>query len=430
MHSGQRFRLAGTISLALSLTLSVALAACAPGSTRHGTVSTVSTPVTGAAPTKSATATGAPQAFVCANAPGSARSYAYANLNGPMYLTHGCSTPVAVQAEDGRRLVPIAFSPSGARLLAWDVLAHQTEPDTKSCLAVVDASSAQAMPTSICSPEGTDPTVTHWNSVIGWADDTNFYLADNTGGPVTVYLVSLPGLSRRLVTRLTWVADMVTDVATDYPSGIALRGDALYYGGYMDQSEGGAYLHRFSLTTGTDTRIVRLGLPLTGGCQVSQYPCGWTGPWDISRDGSHLTYHAPGPTTSLSDTDVAEPNTPLYIAESDGSGATRLFPSQPLGKGFNQAVFSPDGQYVVAYFPSATPGLRGSEVFERLTNGSTQTAPTELSWYEWSAQPGVAVMYNTQTSGAPDYLMQLELYNVATGARTPLQRGTYDYVWS
>ena len=173
------------------------------------------------------------------------------------------------------------------------------------------------------------------------------------------------------MTKLTWVASVAN---ANEPSGIALRGDALYYGGYMSTSEGGAWLHRFSLTSQTDTRIVRLGLAGFGGCQVADVPCQWTGPWAVSRDGAKIAYHAPGPTESMSDTSM-EANTPLYLATSDGSGAQHLFPTQALRQGFNQPTFSPDGRYVVATFPNADPSQPAKVVIERLSDGPRSLRP-------------------------------------------------------
>lgn len=272
-------------------------------------------------------------------------------------------------------------------------------------------------------------------TTLGWASDDSFYLASTVSDPshvnepATVSLISLPQLTQSIVTTLTWVASVANANA---PAGIALRGDALYYGGYVSTSEGGAWLHRFSLTTRTDTRIVRLGVAGIGGCQVSEAPCGWTGPWDISRDGSTIAYHNPGPTQSLSDalTPGNDMNTPMYVAASDGSSPTRVFPQVALGGSFTQPTFSPDGQYIVASFSRATFTLPGKVIFERLSDGTLTTAPAELMFQSWTPQPGVALMYNTSTGGAPDYLIHLELYNIATGARIALQPETSGYVWA
>ena len=75
------------------------------------------------------------------------------------------------------------------------------------------------------------------------------------------------------------------------------------------------WLHRVSLATGVDTRIVRLGATGNGGCQVGSNPCNWTGPWDVSPDGSHILYYSPGPTIAPSDTCQDEAETPLFYAQ-------------------------------------------------------------------------------------------------------------------
>lgn len=405
--------------------LAAALAGCASG----GSSGASSAPTATTAPQATATQRGAASdAFVCATPPNSTEWYAYVGPDQQMRLAHGCATPVTIAAPNGRQFTPIAFSPSKTWLLAWNNVANPQGPDTVSCLALVEISSGAATPTKICTPYGGgSTTLPRWYAFIGWANDTSFYLASTASdASTTVSLVSLPLLTQAVVTKLAWVATVANHSA---PSGVALRGDALYYGGYMARSEGGAWLHRFSLTTRADTRIVPLGLAGFGGCQVTESPCTWTGPWDISRDGSKIAYHNPGPTQSLSDT-ASETTTPLYVAASDGSGAARLFPQVALTGGFNQPAFSPDGRYVVATFGNATPGLPNAVVFERLSDGACTSPPTELQFQSWTQQPEVALMYNISTSGAPDYIIHLELYNVATSAHTPLQPGTDSYVWA
>lgn len=402
---------------AILLALALAISGCAVGGSPHAGV----TPSASAQASPAATATSASAAWVCANLAGSSARYAYNDASGALYLVQGCSTPRAVAAPAGRQLAPLAFSPTSQWLLVWNNLANPQQPDTQSCLALVDVGSLAVTSTQLCSPGvGATPG---WFSFIGWASDASFY-GESTApdGSAKVLFISLPQQTQAQVTTLTWVAQVV---AAGEPAGVKLRGDALYYGGYASASEGGAYLHRFSLTTQTDTRSVRLGLAGTGGCQGTEAPCLWTGPWDISPDGSHIAYHVPGPTQSLTDTSN-EPNTPLYLANSDGSGARQLFPGVKLGAGgFNQPAFSPDGRYIVTTFSSGYT-LPPSVVFERLSDGGLTTAPAGLAWMSWTAQPGVALMVNNT---APGYTLHLELFNVVTGEQRPLQAGSRNYVW-
>jgi len=406
------------------LALALTLASCAgiPGASRAPATSTPKLGVSATAQT-----TRSASAFVCANPPGSHATYAYIGADSQMALVTGCAAPIVVRAAAGRQFAPVAFSRAGKWLLAWDGSAGAVDPNGQSCLALIAVSGGAVTPTTYCNPSPVGAPWSQWVSFIGWASDASFYLAATAqDASVTVSFVSLPQLTQVAVTKLTWVASVAN---ADEPSGIALRGGALYYGGYMSTSEGGAWLHRFSLTTQTDTRSVRLGLAGFGGCQVDNVPCQWTGPWAINRDGNTIAYHNPGPTQSMSDTSE-EANTPLYMSASDGSGARRLFPNQVVGKGFNQPTFSPDGQYLVTSFASANPAQAPAVIFERLSSGATTTAPNGLEWQSWTSQPGVAVMFNTTTSGGPDYIMHLELFNIATGARTPLQPGSRSYVWA
>src|SRR5262249_3130825 len=137
---------------------------------------------------------------------------------------------------------------------------------------------------------------------------------------------------------------------------IVANGRYLFYGGYQSKTEGQAYLHRIDLTTGTDTRLVPLGIHGNGGCPVTPI-CGWTAPWDVTGDGSHILYHNPGPTSFPSD--VTSPkDTPIIYAKVDGSAATKPFGSQ-LALSLTGPVFSPDGAYAAA----ASSSYTGSDPF-------------------------------------------------------------------
>jgi hypothetical protein len=206
-----------------------------------------------------------------------------------------------------------------------------------------------------------------------------------------------------------------------WQSGIELNNGSLYYAGYMSTAEGGAWLHRFSLSTQTDSRIVRLGVAGLGGCQVDFGPCQWTGPWDISANGMVIAYHSPGPTQSITDTSE-EPGTPLVYVTNTSAQPTRLFSSTPPGQGFNAPSISPNGQYVAAMFGQKL-------LIERLATGTVTTPRSGLRWQGWTGSPGVALVNDTNAAGPPDYLAHVYLYNITTGALTPLQVGCYDFVW-
>lgn len=372
-------------------------------------------------------ATAAPHGeFICADSRGSTQPYAYVGPGRQLYIVQGCASPVAVAAPAGRQLTPVSFSSSGTWLLAWNSSIDVQNSAAQDCLALIDLRSmALATTTSFCNPSGPNgPQWRSWYDIIDWVDDSSFYLSTTStkDGSVTVSYVTIPALTPIPVTTLKWVANLAhrTSQVGDF-GGFALHMGALYYGGYLSTSEGGAWLHRFSLTTQMDTRSVRLGVAGFGGCQAGLAPCAWTGPWDINADGSEVVYHSPGPTRSLSDTSV-DANTPLYFAPTAGGQARRLFPDAPLGQGFNTPVLSSDGQYVAATFARRL-------MFERLGDGEVKIAPAGLAWQSWTPQPGVALVANDNLSGAPDHATHLELYNVETGAQTPLQPGTCDYVW-
>lgn len=404
-----------TARLLLCLALAFALAGCA---------TTKAPPKL--TPTASATATAATlngpaivSSFVCANLSVSTAMYAYVGPDKQMYLVHNCSQSAPIAAETGRKLSPIAFSPDSAWLLASDSLIdnNSTAPDFD-CLALVNASTSAVTHTMLCNPDYMSGGWAQWYTVIAWGSANAFYLASTAPDlSVKVTRVDVPSLAQTFVTKLTWVAAVANPSVA--PSGIELRQNALYYGGYQSTSEGGASLHRFDLTTGADTRFVRLGLAGNGGCQVADVPCSWTGPWDVNADASKLVYHNPGPTQNISDTSI-EPGQPLYVSALDGSNAQHLFPLIPSRQGFSIPTFSPDGQYV-------SMSVNTPFVVERLSDGHVTSAPTSLAWSQWTPQPGVILCYDT---GMISTTIQLTLWNIGTGVRTPLQTGSMDYVWA
>lgn len=418
MRSGQRL-LAVLGACALSALL---LASCASAATNGPTSNEH------ASAAETATATNPADRFVCANAASSHALYAYMQgsyLHGAQqtFIVRGCEAPVEIAHPADRYLTPIAFSTDASWLLISDDPVNQNDTSLTSCLKLVSTATRQVISTPFCNPSPIGgPQWSQWYALIAWAGPHDFFLSATraSDSAVQVSRVSVPSLAQTTITRFTWVATMANQGT---PAGIVLRKDALYYGGYMSSSEGGAWLHRYSLTTGTDTQLVRLGLAGFGGCQVADVPCGWTGPWDISPDTTRIAYHNPGPAQSISDTSV-EPGQPLYLAAPDGGSPQRLFPAQALGPGFNPPNFSPDGHYIATGFDSVAK-------FERLSDGKVISAPAGLYMDGWTSQPNVVVMMNTAETNAGDYsVFHLELFNVATDARTRLQPGTHNYVFA
>ncbi len=410
MRIPQRISARWLLCLALTLTLGGCATAKAPPKPTPTTSATATTILNGPAIVTS---------FVCADLAGSTATYAYVGPDKQMYLVHNCLQSAPIAAETGRRLTPIAFSPDGTWLLASDALIDNniTAPDFD-CLALVATSTLVVTRTTLCNPNSVSGGWAQWYDVIAWEGANAFYLASTAGDlSVQVLRVAVPSLAQTFVTKLTWVASVANPSVA--PSGIELRQNALYYGGYQSSSEGGAWLHRYDLVTGADTRFARLGLAGSGGCQVADVPCSWTGPWDVNADATRLAYHNPGPTQNISDTST-EPGQPLYDAALDGSNARRLFPLIPIGQGFSLPVFSPDGQYV-------SMSVNTPFVVERLSDGHVTPAPTSLAWAKWTPQPGVILCFDT---GMISTAIQFDLWNVATGARTPLQTGSTDYVWA
>jgi hypothetical protein len=369
-------------------------------------------------PTPGPTLTATPVPFVCANAPGAQSMYAFVDHDRQIYRVTGCANPMRLTNYDEKSYArPLAFSPTN-RWLMINVDQNISETSYPECQVLVNPANGAAVATPFCSDGGND-TWTEWPAFIAWLDDNTFLESlthkDNT---VSVVQVNATTFARSPVTTLTWVANYGS---MSVPSGIKLAGGALYYGGYASKSEGGGWLHRVSLTTGADTRIVRLGATENGGCQVGTSPCNWTGPWDVSRNGSHILYYNPGPTVAPSDTCQDEPETPLYYARRDGSSPVRLFADQPLGRAFPAPLFSPDGTRVawqVSVGPSCTAVAHG--VIQDVSGGAVTSLPTGYGVVSWRNDGAAVVVAGRGTTA---------LYTFATDRITPLPGESYSYVW-
>jgi len=275
-------------------------------------------------------------------------------------------------------------------------------------------------PTTFCEDAGLSPDPnTPMTRFVGWLNESTFLEAEFTRpttvpGAVRILRVSASTLAPTLLATLTWVANL----ATGDDVGIKIRGNALYYGGYQSESEGGAWLHRITLADGSDTRLVKLGVAGTGGCQVYEGPCAWTGPWDVSPDGSHLAYHNPGPTQSLSDTSN-EPGTALYFAKLDGSGAIALF-GGASDLGFSRPVFSPTGSAIVSRSNNGPQGI----AVEALATQRVTNIPDGSFLVRWR-NDGAALLLNDIQAGPTS----ATLFEIATGKVTQLPGVASSYIW-
>jgi hypothetical protein len=357
---------------------------------------------------------------VCASAPGSSSTYVYVDADHQLYRVTGCASPVQLTHLDaGTRIVPLAFSPSNRWLMvATGPLTPTAQGALPLCQQLLDPQTGSLTPTSFCGQNGAlDPTKP-FTEFIGWKDASHFYEALFTNsqtaesGPVKILRVDTTSLTPTTVTTLSWVAN---DANQDLV-GIKVRGDFLYYGGYASPSEGGAWLHRYALADGTDTKIVPLGGALLGGCMAFGGPCTWTGPWDVSPDGSHIVYHHPGPTRGPSDT-YTPPDTPLYVASSAGTNPIRLFASQPLAGEITYPSYSPDGAFVARTGPAP-------ELAQPVDGGVLVSVPTDYRFVGWGDR-GRVMLLLSQTA-----FQAYATYTMAGGKITPLATDTHDYVWA
>jgi hypothetical protein len=394
----------------------IVMAGCAQTASRQSLSTPSPTLSTATAPSD---ATPTPGPFVCAQPAGAHGRYAYVAADGQLTLVNGCDA-IEVHGRGSRLLAPQAFSPDGSWLLSSEGVQNpMATPNVSVCDVLINTATGAQTLTPICNPSAADPT-RGWFGFIGWSGNTTYYdggwgVGNDTS--VKVYRVSVPGLSVTRVATLAWVGNLANQRTA---SGMVLRNGAIYYAGYASASDHNhAWLRRYSLASGMDTRIVSLGIAGTGGCQlqVDNTPCLWAGPWDISADGAHIAYHNPGPIQSLSDTNV-EQGTPMYIANSDGSAPSRLFLDTGAVAGFLSPYFSPDGAYITTEEATALE-------FERLASGAVIAAPANFRFPQWTTAPGYVILNDEW-----DYNLHPVLVNIETGAQVRLQINSRDYVWA
>ncbi len=278
--------------------------------------------------------------------------------------------------------IPIAWSPSN-RYLAVSL---QTFPGP-SQLEVIDTQTGGVISTHYATDFGSSPALgSTARTFFGWLDDTTFLgaISKLVSGPQSI---EAPGTSTLVRVDLTTGKETVIGtipgwVVFGLGIGPAVRvvanGRYLFYAAYAGST---AYLHRFDLTTGTDSTLVSLGLYTYGGCQGSNV-CGWTAPWDVSFDGSHILYHHPGASSAPSDTNNPK-DTPVLYANPDGSDATRPFGTQ-LAASLVEPVFSPNGSLAVTTGStySSTDPFSGTQQMEVVALGAPYTVVTGslVSW--------------------------------------------------
>ncbi len=374
----------------------------------------------------------APTGFVCADAPGEQGVYAFINTDLQVYTVTNCGAPqkltnlpplAAPQGGQQSQLTIQGFSPGNTLLM---VSVTTSASAITSCQAILNTQTGELSQTPFCDPPYT-ANWSQWPFFIGWLDDHTFLESITlSGGHVRIEKVDTSSFAQTTLTTVPFVANLAY---RGDDAGIAIRGDAMFYAGYADGSTSQAALRRYSLTDGSDRQIVPLGLAGFGGCQMSSAPCGWTGPWDVTPDGAHVIYHNPGPQLSISDTTNPQ-DTPLFYANSDGSGAVQLFdalPQQPNGNIVvpTSPVVSPDGSTVVAAY---LHGQAPQRVRSLVTPGGGSLS--YLPYGDWfdSWRTDSAALLLTLTANYPQP-PEYGVYTLATGQVTVLTAGTSNYVW-
>lgn len=387
--------------------------------TPHGqATSTIAPTGTVAQPTSTTTVT-ADQHDICANPVGSSLRYAFSGTNTQVYEETGCAPPVQLTHFTNGGGTPIGWSPS-QRLLAISTGAIPSTNGAGDNIVVIDTTNDALTPTnySYFDTVADNQTARIVHQFIGLIDDQSFLGAimtfpasgNATVGPVQIVRVNIQTHAETLVTKIAWVADM------------ELRAGALFYGGYESASEGGAFLHRVNLATGSDTKLVALGIAGDNGCMAGP-PCNWTGPWDVSPDGTKVAYHHPGPASTPSDIHTVS-DTPLLVANIDGSGAHALFGGSLL-EAISTPTFAPSGAWV-ARLDNPPAGHLTIQV-QAVVGGTTITIPAPV-------EPGIAwrtdskaLVFTRYTAGVGPAPL---LFTLADGKVTPLTVNTNFYLWA
>ncbi len=405
------------------LALLLLLAACGQARAIAGkkTTATVTSATRGRTPAPGSTAsvtmppTPANSPFVCANPAGSALTYAFVNADRQIYMVSGCSAPVQLthlQFTDTYTMPnPIAWSPS-RRYLA---IHPNTQQDY--CLQIIDTSTGATLTTQYDCYNG-DPTQNgDVRGFVGWIDDNTFLGRIDSGTinaptPVTLARVDIHTRAETPIASFAWMSDQ------------RLRAGSVFFGGRVNPSDTVAYLFRLSLADGSQTRLVNLGLSGNGGCQAGPGPCSWTAPWDVSPDGAHILFHNPGADSLPSDTHMV-PNTPIYYANADGSGAVAAL-TGVTAQGMTDAVFDPTGTRATAYVSSNSSST--DFVYQSLPQGALQRLSGSYNSV-WRAD-GQALVDVRSTYSGDLTLSTATLVDLATGQTTPLPANTTQYLWA
>ncbi|HEU0027770.1 MAG TPA: zf-HC2 domain-containing protein [Ktedonobacterales bacterium] len=379
------------------------------------------TPTPLASVTAQSTATAqapAPKGFVCANPLGSRMTYVYMRGDQYLYAVTGCSAPRQLAHT---HVFPLAWSPSNRYLAVWT--SDYPAPDK---IEIVNTQTSAVIPTNVAMDFGREPRVGgKYPIFFGWLDDNTFLSGVTTvtsnaqgyeqPGPTTLERVDVSTGATRSIGAIAGWANIGFGVGPNLH--IVAGGRYLFYASY-DKAGTTAYLHRFDLTTGTDTLLVSLGMYASGGCQGSTM-CGWTAPWAVAPDGFHILYHRPGAASSPTDTSLPK-DTPLLYANPDGSGASEPFGSQ-LAASLVSPAFSPSGGMAVitGVFSGSDP-FSGAPQMKLVTFGSPATVVTG-SFASWRADSGALVFFGANSGPS--------LYDIASGKATALEANSNYYLW-
>lgn len=349
-------------------------------------------------------------------------TYAYIRGDGRLYSVTGCGAPRQLTRVSAW---PLAWSPSNRYLAAYT--GNFTSPDP---VEVVDTQTGAIIQTQFATDFGPNPQAGSAIRIfLGWLDDNTFLggvvtVTNNAqsfeqAGPTALERVDIHTGAETPAGHIPGWANINNSASAASNVRVVAQGREIYYAGY-DAGGTTAHLHRFDLTTGTDTQLVSLGKYTDGGCQGTPL-CGWTAPWDVTRDGAHILYHNPGAGSAPSDISAPR-DTPTLYANPDGSGASAPFGSQ-LAQALVTPDFAPNGNLAVTTgsgYTVTNPPFGATQM--KLVAFGGQAIIITGSLDTWRGDSAALVI---ETGAGPE----ARLYDIATGQTSLLEANTNAYLW-
>jgi hypothetical protein len=317
--------------------------------------------------------------------------YSYNDAQGNIYQITGCLDPVKLATLPFTDYDLGAWKPDASGLLVFSpALAHRT-PQTQTHLSVLAANG------NLHAVNLTIGSTTYSADDAVWASTTTLIVRSQT--KLLLADLSKPG------------ASLLPMTATQ----IAWRANALYY---STVQKGHASLHRYVLTTKTDTTLLDLG---AGQTACPTYTCWTNAPWDVSADGQWVAYQYPVVTTVPKN--VGTSTHAELVLQALHSATRTNVAALPISGALTTIAIAPNNRYVAAMGMDAVQG--GTELVLGTADGKAPALFAMHGRIAWRADSAVliAMPLLPSASTAP------ALIDVAHGTASPLVPDTTGYSW-